>query len=56
MTIANLNTNSETGILGYFVHITNNKIGQQLAEIFEIKEKSWILTWGLTGAFNAYIS
>ena len=39
-----LNTNSETRILGYFVEIPHNKIAQQMAEIFELKEKSSILT------------
>ena len=54
--IAILSTNSETRIFRYFADLPNNKIAQQLAEIFKFKEKSWILTWGLTGAFSAYIS
>ena len=42
--IAIWSTNSETRILGYFADIPHNKIAQQMAEIFELKEKSSILT------------
>ena len=47
--IAVLKTNSETRILGNFGDITNNEIGQQIAEIFELKEISMILTCILRG-------
>ena len=48
-----LNTNSETRILGNFGDITNNEIGQQMAEIFEVKEKSLISTC-ILGEFSVH--
>ena len=54
--IATLSNNSETRIFRYFADIPNNKIAQQLAEIFKFKAKSSILTWGLTGTFSPNIS
>ena len=48
-----LKTKSETRILGNFADITNNEIGQQMAEIFELKEKSLILTC-ILGGFSVH--
>ena len=58
-----LGTNSETRVLGKFVDVLLIKIAQQLAEIFEPKEKSSVLTCKfkerlrpIFESLNAYIS